>query len=137
MIDRSLYGQEHVRRYRETDGEVGHEWNGTSILLLTTTGRRSGEERTNALIYGRHGDDYLVVASKGGSDRPPSWFVNLRAQPEVEVQVKGDRFRAHARTATPEEKPEMWAEMASHWPAYDEYQRKTTREIPVVVLERR
>jgi len=137
VIDRSLYGQEHVRRYRETDGEVGHEWNGTSILLLTTTGRRSGEERTNALIYGRHGDDYLVVASKGGSDRPPSWFVNLRAQPEVEVQVKGDRFRAHARTATPEEKPEMWAEMASHWPAYDEYQRKTTREIPVVVLERR
>jgi deazaflavin-dependent oxidoreductase (nitroreductase family) len=131
-----LFGAEHVRRYRETDGEVGHDWNGTSALLLTTIGRRSGEERTNALIYGRHGDDYLVVASRGGSDRPPGWFVNLQAQPEVEVQVKGDRFRAHARTATPEEKPEMWAEMTRHWPAYDDYQRKTAREIPVVVLER-
>jgi deazaflavin-dependent oxidoreductase (nitroreductase family) len=132
-----LFGPEHVRRYRETDGEVGHEWNGTSILLLTTTGRRSGQERTNALIYGRHGDDYLVVASKGGSDRPPGWFVNLQAQPEVEVQVKGERFRAHARTATPEERPEMWAEMVHYWPAYDDYQSKTSREIPVVVLERR
>jgi deazaflavin-dependent oxidoreductase (nitroreductase family) len=132
-----LFGAEHVRRYRETDGELGHEWNGTSILLLTTTGRSSGEERTNALIYGRHGDDYLIVASKGGSDQPPGWFVNLTAQPEVEVQVKGDRFRAHARTATPEEKPEMWAEMVRHWPAYEDYQRRTTREIPVVVLERR
>jgi deazaflavin-dependent oxidoreductase (nitroreductase family) len=131
-----LFGDQHVRRYRETDGEHGHDWRGASILLLTTTGRRSGEPRTHALIYGRDGEDYLVVASKGGSDKPPGWFANLQANPEVEVQVLGDRFRAHARVATPDEKPRMWAEMVSHWPAYDEYQTRTSREIPVVVLER-
>ena len=132
-----LYGDEHVRRYRETDGDLGHDWReGSSILLLTTTGLRSGEERTTPLIYGRSGDDYLVVASKGGSPEPPDWFRNLEAQPEVEVQVLGDRFRARARTATPDEKPEMWREMTSHWPAYDSYQRRTDRDIPVVVLER-
>jgi deazaflavin-dependent oxidoreductase (nitroreductase family) len=132
-----LYGDEHVRRYRETDGDLGHDWReGSSILLLTTTGRRSGEERTTPLIYGRSGDDYLVVASKGGSPEPPAWFRNLEAQPDVEVQVLGDRFRARARTATAEEKPEMWREMTSRWPAYDSYQRKTGRDIPVVVLER-
>jgi deazaflavin-dependent oxidoreductase (nitroreductase family) len=132
----NLYGQEHVRSYRETGGEVGHDWKGVQTLLLTTTGRQSGEERTAPLIYGRHGDDYLVVASKGGSDEPPGWYANLREDPDVEVQVGDDRFRAHARTATDEEKPEMWREMTGHWPAYDEYQRKTDREIPVVVLER-
>jgi deazaflavin-dependent oxidoreductase (nitroreductase family) len=132
-----LYGAEHVRRYRETDGDLGHDWRqGSSILLLTTTGRHSGEERTIPLIYGRSGDDYLVVASKGGSPEPPAWFRNLEAQPEVEVQVLGDRFQARARTATAEEKPEMWREMTSQWPAYDSYQRKTDRDIPVVVLER-
>jgi deazaflavin-dependent oxidoreductase (nitroreductase family) len=132
-----LYGQEHVRRYRETGGEHGHDWRkGSPTLLLTTTGRRSGEPRTTPLIYGRSGDDYLVVASQGGADEPPSWYVNLKANPEVEVQVLADRFRARARDATAEEKPEMWREMVSHWPAYDAYQEKTSREIPVVVLER-
>jgi deazaflavin-dependent oxidoreductase (nitroreductase family) len=131
-----LFGAEHVRRYRETGGEEGHDWNGTQALLLTTTGRRSGEPRTTPLIYGRSGDDYLVVASKGGADEPPDWYLNLEAHPEVEVQVRDDVFRARARTATPEEKPAMWEEMVSHWPPYDEYQEKTSREIPVVVLER-
>jgi deazaflavin-dependent oxidoreductase (nitroreductase family) len=132
-----LHGKEHVRNYRETDGEYGHDWRkGSSTLLLTTTGRRSGEPRTSALIYGRSGDDYLVVASKGGADEPPSWYVNLQEQPEVDVQVLDDRFRARARTATPEERPAMWREMVSHWPDYDAYQRKTDREIAIVVLER-
>jgi deazaflavin-dependent oxidoreductase (nitroreductase family) len=132
-----LFGAEHVRRYRETDGELGHDWKeGSSILLLTTTGRRSGEERTLPLIYGRSGDDYLIVASNGGSPDPPAWFRNLGEQPEVEVQVLGDRFKAHARTATAEEKPAMWHEMVGHWKYYDDYQRRTDREIPVVVLER-
>ena len=131
-----LFGQEHVERYRETDGEEGHEWQGTVTLLLTTTGRKSGEPRTTPLIYGRSGDDFLIVASKGGADEPPDWFVNLMERPEVEVQVLADRFHARARTATPDEKPAMWAEMVGHWPAYEEYQRKTSREIPVVVLER-
>jgi len=131
-----LYGQEHVRRYRETDGEVGHDWQGTQTLLLTTKGRKSGEPRELALIYGKSGDDYLIVASKGGADQPPAWYLNLVADPEVEVQVKGDRFKARAREATPEEKAEMWPTMTKEWPAYDEYQRKTDRPIPIIVLER-
>ena len=131
-----LYGQEHVRQYRETDGEYGHDWRGTSTLLLTTKGRRSGDPRTTALIYGREGDAFLVVASKGGADDPPDWYLNLESDPEVEVQVLEDRFRARARTASAEERPAMWRQMTSYWPAYDDYQEKTEREIPIVVLER-
>jgi deazaflavin-dependent oxidoreductase (nitroreductase family) len=132
-----LFGPEHVKRYLETDGEEGHDWrDGAPVLILTTTGRRSGEPRPTPLIYGRSGDDYLVVASKGGAPEPPAWFVNLSANPDVQVQVKADRFTARARTATAEEKPEMWRTMTAIWPAYDDYQAKTDREIPVVVLER-
>jgi deazaflavin-dependent oxidoreductase (nitroreductase family) len=131
-----LFGQEHVDRYRATDGAEGHEWEGTQTLLLTTTGRKSGEERTTPLIYAPYGDAYTVIASKGGSDEPPAWYLNLSKQPQVEVQVKGDRFQARARTATPEEKPEIWRTMVAEWPAYDEYQQRTSREIPAVVLER-
>jgi deazaflavin-dependent oxidoreductase (nitroreductase family) len=131
-----LYGQEHVARYRETGGEEGHDWQGTKTLLLTTTGRRSGEPREHALIYGRHGDDYLVVASKGGAPQHPAWYLNLEANPEVELQVGGERFAARARTATPDEKPELWRIMIAEWPPYDEYQTKTDRDIPVVVLSR-
>ncbi|MER5318478.1 nitroreductase family deazaflavin-dependent oxidoreductase [Streptosporangium roseum] len=131
-----LFGKEHVERYRATDGAEGHEWQGTTALILTTTGRKSGEPRDAPLIYQRHGDDYLVVASNGGADAPPTWYLNLQADPEVEVQVLGDRFRARARTATAEEKPGLWPIMTAAWPPYDEYQTKTEREIPVVVLER-
>jgi deazaflavin-dependent oxidoreductase (nitroreductase family) len=132
-----LFGREHTEQYKETGGEVGHEWQGTQTLLLTTTGRRSGEPRELPLIYGRRGDDYLIVASKGGADAPPAWYVNLTADPEVEVQVKDERFKAQAREATPDEKPELWSTMTAEWPAYDEYQQKTERQIPVIVLERR
>ena len=132
-----LFGQEHVDRYRATDGEEGHEWQGTVTLLLSTKGRKSGEERTTPLIYGRSGDDYLIVASNGGSAAPPAWYLNIQENPgDVEIQVKGDRFKARARDATPDEKPEMWKTMTAEWPAYDEYQERTDREIPVVVLER-
>jgi deazaflavin-dependent oxidoreductase (nitroreductase family) len=131
-----LFGEEHVRRYVESDGAEGHDWQGTTALILTTKGRRSGEERSTPLIYQRNGEDYLVVASKGGSDDPPAWYLNLQADPEVQVQVQGDRFHARARTADAQEKPALWRTMAAVWPAYDEYQEKTSREIPVVVLER-
>jgi deazaflavin-dependent oxidoreductase (nitroreductase family) len=132
-----LFGDEHVRRYEETDGAEGHDWqDGSKILILTTTGRRTGEPRKMALIYGQHGEDYLVVASKGGADKHPSWYLNLAENPEVTVQVRGDKFSARARTATAEEKPELWRTMVGEWPPYDEYQAKTEREIPVVVLER-
>jgi len=133
-----LYGKEHVDRYLATDGAEGHEWNGdVKALLLTTTGRKTGEERISPLIYGRDGDDYLVVASKGGHPQPPAWYLNLVENPTVTVQVGADRFTAHARTATAEEKPRVWSTMTAIWPAYDDYQAKTEREIPVVVLERR
>jgi deazaflavin-dependent oxidoreductase (nitroreductase family) len=131
-----LFGEEHVRRYLETDGAEGHEWRDTTVLLLTTTGRRTGQTRTTPLIYRRHGDDYVVVASKGGAPQHPAWYLNLSADQDATVQVRGDRFKARARTASTQERPELWRLMTESWPPYDEYQRKTDREIPVVVLER-
>lgn len=132
-----LQGPAHVQRYLETDGAEGYNWrDGTTILLLFTKGRKSGTERINALIFRPWQDAYLVVASKGGAPEPPSWFLNLQADPDVQVQIKGDRFAARARVATPDEKPATWQEMTASWPAYDDYQRRTTRDIPVVVLER-
>ena len=131
-----LFGQDHVERYEATDGEEGHDWQGTQTLILTTKGRKSGEPRKAPLIYGERAGDLLVVASKGGSPAPPAWYRNLRADPEVDVQVWGERFKARARDATPDEKPELWRIMTAAWPAYDDYQTKTDREIPVVVLER-
>jgi deazaflavin-dependent oxidoreductase (nitroreductase family) len=130
-----LYGQEHVDRYLATDGEEGHDWQGTQALILTTTGRKSGKERLTPLIYGRHGNDYLLVASKGGTPENPDWYINLDANPDVEIQVKGDKMRARARTATPSEKAELWPIMTKEWPPYDEYQTKTDRDIPIVVVE--
>jgi deazaflavin-dependent oxidoreductase (nitroreductase family) len=132
-----LFGDEHVQRYRETDGEVGHDWKqGSTVLLLTTRGRRSGEERTTPLIYRPYGDAYLLIASKGGADQPPAWYLNLLEDAEVDVQIRGERFPARARTASPDEKPDMWRTMTEMWPDYDDYQRRTERDIPVVVLER-
>jgi deazaflavin-dependent oxidoreductase (nitroreductase family) len=131
-----LFGQEHVKRYRQTDGAEGHDWQGAEVLLLTTTGRRSGAKRTTPLIYGTQGDDYVVVASRGGAPEHPAWYLNLVEDPEVEVQVRGDRFAAGARTATSDERAELWKQAVQRWPAYDGYQTKTEREIPVVVLER-
>jgi deazaflavin-dependent oxidoreductase (nitroreductase family) len=131
-----LFGDEHVERYEATGGETGHEWQGTQTLILTTKGRKSGEERKAPLIYGEHDGDYLVVASKGGAPQPPAWYLNLQAEPEVRVQVKDETFTARARDAAPDEKPELWKIMTGEWPAYDEYQTKTDRPIPVVVLER-
>jgi deazaflavin-dependent oxidoreductase (nitroreductase family) len=132
----TLFGTEHVERYRATGGAEGYAWrNGTTILLLTTKGRKSGREYTHPLIYREHDGAYLIVASKGGAPEPPAWYRNLQADPNVTVQIKDQVFPARARTASAEEKPELWREMAEVWPAYDEYQAKTMREIPVVVLE--
>lgn len=127
---------EHVRRYVETDGRSGHRWGGVQTLLLTTRGRKSGKHRRTALIYGIDGDRYLVVASKGGAKKHPDWYLNLVANPEVRVQVGADEFPARARTANAKEKPPLWRLMASIWPEYDQYQTRTSRNIPVVILER-
>ena len=133
----NLFSEEHVRRYRETGGEVGHTWkNGSKILLLTTKGRSTGEPRTAPLIYENDGDRYVIVASKGGAPQHPGWYRNLSKDPEVEVQVKDEVFPARARTAEGGERDRLWRLAAEQWPDYDRYQKRTDREIPVVVLER-
>jgi deazaflavin-dependent oxidoreductase (nitroreductase family) len=132
-----LYGPKHVERYEATDGEEGHIWEkGSTVGILTTIGRKSGEPRKTPLIYGKHGDDPIVIASNGGTDQPPSWYQNLQASPEAEFQILGDRFKVRPRDANPEEKPDLWKQMTDQWPDYDEYQKLTDREIPVVILER-
>ena len=132
-----LFGEEHVRRYRETDGEEGHIWReGSTILLLTTTGRTSGEKRTTPLIYGMDGDNPVIVASKGGAPAHPGWYRNLVKNPAAEVQILGETFPVRARDAEGEERERLWTMMNGIWKHYDEYQTKTDREIPVVVLER-
>jgi deazaflavin-dependent oxidoreductase (nitroreductase family) len=126
----------HVRRYVETDGRSGHRWSGVNSLLLTTRGRKSGRLRRTALIYGRDGDRFLVVASQGGARKHPSWYLNLVDNPEVHVQVAAEKFPARARAATAKEKPKLWRIMTSIWPEYDRYQARTSRDIPLVTLER-
>jgi deazaflavin-dependent oxidoreductase (nitroreductase family) len=133
----SLFGEEHVRRYRETGGKVGHDWReGSTILLLTTTGRKSGEKRTVPLIYAQDGDRYVIIASKGGAPEHPGWYQNIEKTPEVELQVKDEVFPARARLAHGEEREQLWRLANRVWKYYDDYAKKTQREIPVVVLER-
>ena len=127
---------DHLKQYLASDGAQGHLWNGVPCLLLTTTGRKSGKALQLPLIYGTSGASYLIVASKGGAPGHPAWYLNLAAEPGVTLQVGADRFEAKARTATAAEKPALWAVMTKIWPAYDEYQAKTTRSIPVVVIDR-
>jgi deazaflavin-dependent oxidoreductase (nitroreductase family) len=131
----SQWVAEHVRRYVASDGVSGHEWSGVNTLLLTTRGRRTGKLRRTALIYGRDGDDYVVVGSKGGSHKHPAWYLNLRDHPEVHLQVGADKLVAKARTVVGEERSRLWGLMAVIWPEYERYQKRTSREIPVVVLE--
>lgn len=131
-----LYGAEHVRRYIDTDGEEGYHWRrGTTTLILTTSGRKTGQPRQHALIFREEDGRYVVVASKGGAANHPEWYQNLKANPKVQVQVRGERFAARARDATPDERPRLWAMMNEVWPDYEGYQTKTSREIPVVILE--
>jgi deazaflavin-dependent oxidoreductase (nitroreductase family) len=135
--DDQLFGEEHVRVYRETGGERGYEWRGTEILLLTTTGRRSGQERTLPLIHRADDGRWVVVASKGGWPANPSWYENLRANPDATIQVKDEIIPVRAGTAEGEERARLWSLMTEVWPDYDSYQARTEREIPVVVLSRR
>jgi deazaflavin-dependent oxidoreductase (nitroreductase family) len=124
----------HIRDYVATDGRRGHRWRGVPTLLITTVGRRSGLRRRTALIYGEDGVGYVVVASRGGHPRHPAWFLNLESEPDVEVQVGANRFAAMARVAAGEERERLWATMVEIWPAYEGYQAKTPRQIPIVLL---
>lgn len=135
--DDALFGAEHVRVYRETGGSRGYEWRGAKVLLLTTTGSKSGEQRTTPLIHGTDGDRWVVIASKGGAPDHPAWYRNLQADPNVTIQVQADEVPVVARTAAGEERDRLWDAMRQEWPAYDDYQAGTERELPVVVLEPR
>jgi len=125
---------EHTKKYLDSGGTKGHFDRGLYTLVIATTGRRTGLPRRNCLIYGTSGDDFVVVASKGGADEHPAWFTNLQAEPSVGVQVGTRRFTAHARVATPDERPALWTQMAEIFPLYNKYAQKTEREIPIVIL---
>ena len=125
---------EHTRMYLASGGTEGHESNGVRTLVLATTGRRTGTARRTCLIYGTSGGEYVVVASKGGAEQDPAWFMNLKADPRVGVQVGTRRLTARARVASPAERAALWAQMVNIFPLYDEYARKTDREIPIVLL---
>ena len=125
---------EHTRTYLASGGTEGHENNGVRTLVLATTGRRTGTPRRTCLIYGTSGDEYVVVASKGGAEKNPAWVLNLEADPSVAVQVGTSRFIARARVASPAERPTLWAQMVAMFPLYDDYARSTDREIPIVLL---
>ncbi|NEA37530.1 nitroreductase family deazaflavin-dependent oxidoreductase [Streptomyces sp. SID13031] len=133
-----LYGAEHIKRYEETDGAEGFDWgdHGAHILVLTTVGRKSGEERKNALIFREVDGGYAIVSSYGGAPKNPDWHFNLEADPNVKVQIKADKFAAKARIASAEERAAIWPKMAEVWPDYNEYTKKTDRIIPIVILER-
>jgi deazaflavin-dependent oxidoreductase (nitroreductase family) len=124
----------HQLIYEKSGGRIGERIGKSPMLLLRTTGRKTGLTRTAALLYHRDGGNYVVVGSKGGSDVAPAWLGNLEAIPEVGVQVGVKRFAAKARIASPEDRGRLWPEMTRLWPQYDRYQSQTQREIPLVIL---
>lgn len=127
--------KDHIKRYLATDGEDGHLMNGFPCLVLTTTGKKSGEKRQAAVIYGKSGKSHVIIASKGGSDTPPAWFVNLQATPRAHIQVKADKFDVKMRVAEGVERQQLWEMMTKIFPDYLDYQKKTARQIAVVVLD--
>lgn len=135
---------DHANRYLSSGGTEGHMYKVTPpgysemtvpSLLLTTTGRKSGDKYIFPLFYGEDGGRYFVIASKGGAPEHPGWYRNMLANPNVEVQVGTKKLHARARTATGEERARLWEKSLKFWPPYADYQRKTEREIPVVVLD--
>jgi len=129
-----VMGAAHIALYRRTGGKIGGRFRGAPCLLLTVTGRKSGQPRTAPLMYGRDGDDYVIVASKGGMPKPPVWWLNLRNNPDAEIEVGAERHRVTAEEVQGEERDRLWKLMTGIYPSYDSYQRKTTRVIPVVKL---
>ena len=127
--------KDHIKRYLASNGEDGHLMNGFPCLVLTTTGKKSGEKRQAAVIYGKHNNSYVIVASKGGSDTPPAWFVNLQANKAAHIQVKEKKLDVQMRVADGAERKQLWDMMAKIFPDYLEYQKKTARQIAVVVLD--
>ncbi len=132
-----LFWKIHLPLYRWTGGRLGGRVMGMPVLLLDTVGRKSGQRRTNALTWFPKGEAFVVIASVLGEPRDPAWWLNLRASPETTIQVGSERIAVHAREATGAEREEIWAALVAKAPDYAEYQARTERRIPVVVLERR
>jgi deazaflavin-dependent oxidoreductase (nitroreductase family) len=129
--------KEHIDRYVATGGEEGHEWRpGVFTLLLTTTGRKSGEQRSSVAAYLRHGDAYSIVASNAGSNRPPAWWLNLQADPHAQVTLRGERFAVVAEQVGDQEHAAVWARFVAAWPGFADYQAGVRRRIAVVRLRR-
>jgi len=134
--------QDHIKRY-QTDPEKAHLWDSAlggskgliPTLLLTTKGRKSGKPHLTPLIYSKQGAGFAVIASKGGAPAHPAWYLNLQTEPEVEIQVGPQHYKARARTAGPEERKRIWGDMVKLYPPYDDYQARAGREIPVVIIE--
>jgi deazaflavin-dependent oxidoreductase (nitroreductase family) len=130
-------GRIHNALYRLTGGKVGGKFRNAPVLLLTTTGRKSGQPRTNPLLYTDAGDNaYMVIASKGGADQHPLWYLNLQANPLAEVTIGRETRQVRARDAEGDERERLWRALADLNPGYDKYAKKTSRRIPVVVLDR-
>ena len=127
----------HVALYRARGGRLGGRLGkGVPVLLLTTTGRKTGKRRTTPLLYVEQGDRYVVVASVGGAPSHPAWYLNLRSNPAATIQVGGRKLAVTAESAGPGERAPLWSPLTQMWPRYDDYQAKTRREIPVVILAR-
>jgi deazaflavin-dependent oxidoreductase (nitroreductase family) len=126
----------HTQVYRRTGGKLGGKVGSTTMGLLTTTGRKSGQSRTTPLNIMADGDRWLLVASYGGDDRDPQWYRNLQANPEATIQLGAETIPVRATVATPEEKKTLWPKVVGVYKGYEGYQRKTSRDIPVVVLTR-
>ena len=120
--------------YRATSGRLGGSLAGGPVLLLTTTGRKSGEERTVPLLYIRDGESFVIVGSNGGTAAHPAWWLNLKANPLAKLEVGKRRLRARAEEAGPEEKKRLWPRLVEMYGGYESYRRRTDRDIPVVLL---
>ena len=124
----------HSGVYRATGGKLFGRMGKSPILLLNTTGRKSGKRRTSPLLYVMDGEDFVIIASKGGAPTHPAWYLNLKADPDASVEVGDREVRVRAEEADPEEKLRLWQKMVEMYPTYDDYQRKTKREIPLLIL---
>ena len=134
LLIRAMGG--HTAIYRATNGLVGHRFPGSPpMLLLDHVGAKSAKLRTSPLVYGRYGDDFVLVASKGGYPKNPGWLHNLKANPDTTIQVGAKRLAVHARIANPEERKRLWPVMVKVYGGYEDYRRRTEREIPLVILE--
>jgi deazaflavin-dependent oxidoreductase (nitroreductase family) len=137
MADRNDWNRGIIEEFRANGGKVGGMWEGRPLLLLTTTGAKSGQRRTTPTMFLRDGDRLLIFASKAGAPSNPAWYHNLRAHPQVTVEVGNETYDAAASVLKGEERDRLYARQAELYPQFGEYQKRTTRTIPVIALERR